>query len=178
MLTLIIEDQELYSDEQGFITVKGGKLLMEHSLIAVSKWESIYKRSFVLHPPNTPKERTDYFACMLINSDAAPLVQYLNGSQVQEIIEYIGDLKTATHLRERPGGTGGRDVVTSELIYYWMINYGIPFECQKWHFSRLLALIKIAQVKNGNASPISKKDMAAQNRALNAARLKKLNTRG
>ena len=38
--------------------------------------------------------------------------------------------------------------ITSEEIYYWMIESGVPFECEKWNINRLLTLIRICNIKN------------------------------
>ena len=74
--------------------------------------------------------------------------------------------------------SGKKQIITSELIYYWMTALNIPFECQRWHLNRLMTLIEVAGIKNQPAKKMSKKDIAAQNRSLNAARRAKMNSRG
>ena len=69
-------------------------------------------------------------------------------------------------------------MVTSELIYYWMVALEIPFECQKWHINRLMMLIQICSIKNQPDKKMSKKSTAQQNAMLNAARRHKSHTRG
>ena len=70
-----------------------------------------------------------------------------------------------------------KEIITSEIVYYWMVMYNIPFECEKWHINRLLTLIRVCTVKM-NTEKMSKKDLYAQNRALNMARRKRLGTKG
>lgn len=93
------------------------------------------------------------------------------------INDYISAPMTATTITEPPG-KNSREVVTSEVLYYYMISCNIPFECEKWHLNRLLTLIRVCSVKN---QPAKKKPMAEvmkSNAALNSARKKQLNTKG
>lgn len=105
----------------------------------------------------------------------------LSEENLKIINSYIDDKRTATTFTNRRQNNilPSKELVTSELIYYWMISYQIPMECQKWHLNRLLTLIKICSIKNDTkGNKMSKRDTMANNRSLNAARRKSLNSKG
>ena len=86
---------------------------------------------------------------------------------------------TATVIRDSSPNKSKTEIMTSELIYYYMISYNIPFECEKWHINRLMTLIQVCSIKNNpNKKKMSTKEVYRSNAALNAARKKKLNTNG
>ena len=102
----------------------------------------------------------------------------LTVENVEAINEYIYAPMTATTFREDKTGKLNNEIVTSELVYYWMVALNIPFECQKWHLNRLLTLIRICNVKNQPPKKMSKGDIMRRNAALNAARRKQFNSNG
>ena len=59
-----------------------------------------------------------------------------------------------------------------------MIVLGIPFECEKWHLNRLMTLIRVVSAKNAPPKKMSKNEILAQQRRLNAERKAKFNTKG
>ena len=116
---------------------------------------------------------------MTLTQNVNPEVyNYLTNGNIKEINEYIGAPMTATYFSDEKTSKISREQVTAELIYYWMIAFNIPFECQKWHLNRLLTLIKVCNIKNQPPKKRSKKDIMSRNAALNAARRKRLNTKG
>lgn len=176
---------EEYWDErkEEFITVSNGKeqmIQLEHSLVSISKWESKWKKAFLGKQAKTDEEMFDYIRCMTVTQNVDPSVyDRLTAENIREINAYIEDPMSATTINHLPSSEkGGKDTITSELIYYWMIAYNIPFECQKWHLSRLLKLIDICNVKNAPQKKMSKAEIMKQNAALNAARRAKLKTKG
>lgn len=115
---------------------------------------------------------------MTITQNVDPKIyQMLSRENFEAVNKYIESPMSATVVRETTGPKN-HEIVTSELIYYWMISYQIPFECQKWHLNRLLTLIRICGIKNQPPKKQSKKDIMSRNAALNAARRKQLNTKG
>ena len=99
----------------------------------------------------------------------------------KEINDYIENPMTATVFNDNRINTAisrKKEVLTSEVIYYWMVSYQIPIECQKWHLNRLITLIRVCNIKNDSGKKMSKRDSAMSNKALNEARRKKFNTRG
>lgn len=184
MLKIYIEPQELFDNKkQEFINIKGQTLLLEHSLVSISKWESKWKRPFISKnndDKKTLEETLDYIKCMTITEDVDDIIyNCLSNENIQKINKYIEDPMTATTFYiENKNYSINREQITSELIYYWMVSSNIPIECEKWHINRLLTLIRIFSLKNTPPKKMSKKEIMSRNAALNAARRKKLNTSG
>lgn len=182
MLKVYVPGREWYNESVGeFMLFKGCALTLEHSLLSVSKWESRWKTPFLeSNPPKTKEQSMDYIRCMTINQGVDSFVYYnITQDLMDQINEYIGDSKTATFVtRTKKSRPPVKEPITSELIYYWMVTYGIPFECQKWHLSRLLTLIDVCTFKNEPPKKMTKNEILKRNAALNKARCKKGNTRG
>lgn len=182
MLKVTIPSTELWDEQtQEFITSKEQTLTLEHSLVSVSKWESKWCKPFLTKESKTMDEYIDYIKCMVITQNVDPDVfRYLTNENVATVSEYIESPMTATWFSsiDRNKPIINREQITSELIYYWMVAYNIPFECQKWNLNRLFTLIQICNIKNQPNKKRSGKEIMARNAALNAARRKKLNTRG
>lgn len=179
MLEIQIPAQEIWDDErQQFFQFKGQKLTLEHSLVSLSKWESKWCKSFLNSKDKTASEINDYVRCMTITQNVDPMAYlFLTKENYKEIDAYIDSPMTATTINE-PNKAPSREIITAEIIYYWMISLQIPFECQKWHLNRLLTLIKVCNIKNGNPKKMSKSEIMSRNRSLNAARRAKLKTKG
>ena len=180
MLQITIPGIELFDEEkQEFIPLKSQKLQLEHSLVSISKWESKWHKAFLTRREKTKEETIDYVRCMTITQNVDPSVYFrLSPENIEQINQYISAPMSAVYFPENKSQSRSGDTVTSELIYYWMISAGIPFECQKWHLNRLLALIRVCNMKNSPPTKRPTKDIMKQNAALNAARKAKLNTRG
>lgn len=180
MYKLTIPKGEWFDErKQEFIENKNDiHLALEHSLVSISKWESKWKKSFLSTEKKTKEERIDYIRCMTLTQNVDPQVYYLiSPIEMSKIDAYINDPMTATTFSD-DGRKGGREIITSEIIYYWMTTYNIPFECQKWHLGRLMTLIRVCAIKNAPEKKMSAKDIMTRNRALNQARRAKLHTKG
>lgn len=181
MLELDIPAGEVYlENEECFVRVNPTVLRLEHSLVSISKWEAKWQKPFLdSSKRHTVEETLDYIKCMTLNQNVDPLVySCLTSSMVEKINEYINTNATATTFSNIKHGAPNRQIVTSELIYYWMFGYGIPIDCQKWHLSRLLTLIRIFDVKSDSGKKMSRNEILAQNRALNEARRKAAKSKG
>ena len=180
MLRITIPAVEQWDEaKQEFIYTKEQTLSLEHSIVSISKWESKWCKPFLTKQEKTFEETLDYIKCMTLTQNVDPEVyNYLTNENIKEINEYIGAPMTATYFSDEKTSKTSREQVTAELIYYWMIAFNIPFECQKWHLNRLLTLIKVCNIKNQPPKKRSRKDIMSRNAALNAARRKQLNTRG
>ena len=180
MLTITIPAAELFDEKtQTFFTTKEQTLQLEHSLVSLSKWEAKWCKPFLSKDNKTLEETVDYIKCMTITQNVDPNVyMYLNRTNIADINKYIEAPMTATTFRNENQKGHGREVITSELIYYWMISLNIPMECQKWHLNRLLTLIRVCNVKNTPPKKRGRKDIANEYAALNAARRKQFNSKG
>lgn len=166
-------------EKQEFVAPKEQTLQLEHSLVSLSKWESKWCKPFLSKTEKTAEETIDYIRCMTITQNVDPEVYlHLTSANIADVNAYIDAPMTATTFRKDQGGKANREIITAELIYYWMIAQNIPFECQKWHLNRLLTLIRVCNVKNSPPEKRSKGDIMRQNAALNAARKKQLNSKG
>lgn len=182
MLKITIPEREWFDDEtQEFVYRKSATLQLEHSLVSISKWESRWHKAFLGKQKKSDEEIIDYVRCMTITQNVDPDVYYgLTAENIEEINNYIEDEMTATKFFDPPNKSdkGSKDVVTSELIYYWMISFNIPVEFQKWHLNRLLSLIKVCSIKNSPPKKLSPREVMEQNARLNEERKKRLHTRG
>lgn len=161
------------------IMTKQQTLQLEHSLVSLSKWEAKWRKPFLSKEKRTPEESIDYVRCMTLTQNVDPSVYKAFTPQLlAEVSAYIDEPMTATVFPKRGNRQTSSEFITSELIYYWMVSYQIPFECQKWHLSRLLTLINVCNVKNAPQKKMSRQEIMSRNRALNAARRKKHKTRG
>ena len=167
------------AEKEEFVESKVQTLQLEHSLVSLSKWESKWCKPFFSTDDKTYEEVLDYIKCMTLTQNVKPEVyKYLTEKNITEITDYINAPMTATTFNETSTKGRGRDIITSELIYYWMITFNIPVEFQKWHINRLLTLIRVCEIKNSPGKKMSSKEIMSQYAALNAARKKKLNTKG
>ena len=180
MLQIVIPAIELWDEEtQEFVQVKEQTLQLEHSLVSLSKWESKWNKAFLGKQPKSVEETLDYIKCMTLTKNVDPnIYKWISNENIQKINKYIDAPMTATTFMEDPSNKRNNEIVTSELIYYWMVSLNIPFECQKWHLNRLLTLIRVCNVKNTPPKKRSRREIMSRNAALNAARKKKLNTKG
>lgn len=180
MLLITIPSAELWdSGKEEFVYTKEQTLQLEHSLVSLHKWESKWHKPFLTKERMSMDETVDYIRCMTITQNVNPSVyDFLTDENIESVKRYIEDPMTATWFTEEKDNKPNREQITAELIYYWMITLNIPFECRKWHLNSLLTLIRVCNVKNQPPKKMSKKDVMARNRALNASRRKRLNSRG
>lgn len=175
MLQIVIPEREYFDNsKQEFVYLKEQKLTLEHSLISISKWESKWKKPFLDKKEKTQEESMDYIRCMSIGKEIdAITMQWIPQEVIKQINDYISDPMTATWFNETNRKNNGQ-IITSELIYYWMIAFHVPAEYDKWHLNRLLTLIQICELKNAPKKKMKRKDIYARNAALNAARKQQL----
>lgn len=179
MLNIVVPEREFFNEEiEEFVYTKTTTLCLEHSLVSLSKWESKWCKPFLSTERKTAEETLDYIRCMTITQNVNPMVfRCLTPDNIAEVSAYINAPMTATWFSKTNKASHSKKIVTSELIYYWMITLNIPMECQKWHLNRLLTLIQVCNEEN-NPKKMSKNERLAQQNKLNKARREQLNTKG
>jgi hypothetical protein len=181
MLIITIPDDELFNDAtQEFVKVKGRVLHLEHSLVSLSKWESKLHKPFLTKEDKPRAETIEYIKCMTITQNVDDTVfQAIDAKVINEVSAYLEDPMTATSFTEQEQKRKiNREVITAEIIYYWMVALQIPMECQKWHLNRLLTLINVCNIKSQPKKKMSTGEIMARNRALNAERRRLGNSPG
>lgn len=157
-----------------FIQTKETTLQMEHSLLSISKWEGIWREPFMSFNekhPMTYEQSLSYYKCMTITKNVPDVVfRAIPPEVVKQITAYINDTPTATTITHHGKQSKKQEIITAELIYFWMVSYQVPFECQKWHLNRLLTLLEVCSIKNNPDDKMSKKEALAHQKALNNAR--------
>jgi hypothetical protein len=179
VLRIEVPVSEVYDDDkEEFITVATTVLELEHSLVSLSKWESFYEKPFLSTMEKTPEQLFNYVVMMTLTPDV-PLEVFKNLSEenVTQIDEYINSKQTATWFNDAVEERS-REIITAEIIYYWMVAMEIDWQAQYWHLNRLLALVRVINLKNSPSKPMSSAEITRRNRELNAQRKAELKTRG
>lgn len=150
-----------------------GELVLEHSLVSISKWEQKYKKPYLSKKTLneiTNEELLYYIKCMTINHPNPSIYDSLTSDNIADILSYCNDAYSATTVSNKASSHGRQEIMTSEVIYSYMVLLGIPFECQKWHINRLFTLISVVNIKQQKPQNMSKRNVLSQNKSLNAAR--------
>lgn len=182
-ITIPADTRELFDEEKNEFTYEivseEQTLDLEHSLVSLSKWESKWCKPFLSNKDKTDEEILDYIKCMTLTPNVDPDVYTrLTTQNYEDIHKYIAAPMTATTFSSDNNKKNNREVVTAEIVYYWMVALNIPFECQYWHFNKLLTLTRVCNIKNQPAKKTSAKERARRNASLNAARRKQFNSKG
>ena len=182
MLTVNVSGEEFFDEDKAeFISTEVLTLKLEHSLVSLSKWESKFRKPFLGPVQKSSEEIYGYVEAMIISGDFSPEVySQMSKENLDAISDYMASQQSATTFVEPPGqkARGRSEVITSELIYFWMVSYNVPFECETWHLNRLFALLRICNIKTSNEKKMSPNEVAAQQRTLNAQRRAELGTKG
>ena len=185
MLKLTVNGGEMWNERTNeFYTTKSTTLLLEYSLLSVSKWEEKWHKPYLdRHTEKTDEEALDFIRCMTINNNEVDPAVYraLTPEHYRQIKEYIEDPHTATTFREDDDQPKNRSIVTAEIIYYQMTALNIPFDREKWNLNKLMTLIRVCSIKN---APPKKKGKGKKTRngeamrALNRKRQAEMGTTG
>lgn len=179
-LTLEIPPREMFDEKtSSFFYTPRTTLVLEHSLVSISKWEAKHKKAYLYQEAmleelqrRSKEEELDYIRCMTIKGPVDPNVYLaLNGQELEKIKAYINDSMTATTVNTQSNRPPNREIVTSELIYYWMTALQIPFRpCENWHINRLIKLIEVAAARNEAPKKMDPKAAMSRTHSINVAR--------
>lgn len=168
-----------------FADVPDTVIHLENSLSAVAKWESRWEKPYlgVEEEAFTSEEFFDYVRCMTVEEGIPKEVYYaLSEDNLNLIQRFMARKMTATWFSDdKKRGKGkprSKRPVTAEIIYSQMFEYGIPLECEHWHLNRLMTLLRVCKEREVIPPKMSKKDIYAQNAALNARRRARLGSKG
>lgn len=170
---------EMFDEERQIIIEEDEvEIEIEHSLYTISKWEEDKCKPF-LTDKTTEDDLLSYIPYMDIkgNLDEKVFNRIKNDENaIRQIVDFINAPHTATTFSKRSNdgyGKGKKEILTAEVIYYYMIAMEIPFECEHWHLNKLMTLIHVCGIKN-DPKKMSKKDTASHYAALNKARRGKM----
>ncbi|MBP5597817.1 MAG: hypothetical protein J6Y02_20785 [Pseudobutyrivibrio sp.] len=181
MLKIVIPGREFFDENKNeFVYTKPQEVTLEHSLISISKWESKWHKPFLDEKhEKTSEEFNDYVRCMSLSNVPDEVFENISERNKADIVSYIYDTMTATWFADDKTPAPVNKIITSEVIYSWMIQNEIPFDpCQKWHLNRLLTLIKVCSLENMPAKKMSPMSILSQNASLNKMRRAALHTKG
>ncbi len=180
MLEIVVPGPEMFNEITNEYYTKGDVTLeLEHSLVSLSKWEQKYEKPFLDTKEKTTEEVLDYVKMMCLTTNVPEeIFQKLSDVNILAINGYLDAKMTATWFSDQPGAPQSKEIITSELIYYWMISFEIPFECEHWHLNRLFTLIRVCNIKSSKPKKMSRAEIAQRQRDLNAQRKKQLGTTG
>lgn len=170
-------------DKEEFIEFEEKNIEIEHCLYSISLWEAKYHKSYFSTPDKTAEEILDYMKMMVLSGledeDLDLFFLTLPIEVINEINEYMNDEATATTFSKEDKSkinSGNNEIITSEIVYYWMTTQNIPFECEMWHINRLITLIRVCIIKNQPEDKKKKKltssDIALRRARMQAARAK------
>lgn len=161
MLTITVPGVESFDDSaQEFVTTGDVVLALEHSLVSLSKWESKWEKPFLSETTKTTEETLGYISAMSLQGDVPEeVLGRLTNENIEAINAYIESKMTATWFNEavKRDTRPNREIVTAEIIYYWMTVLNIPLDWENRHLNQLITLVKVINEKNAAASGAEKK---------------------
>ena len=174
MLTITIPKKTFYDEANNmFIDFESKTIKLEHSLVSLSKWESKWEKPYISKVEKTDEEMIDYIKCMTITQNVEDSVyKRLSPQNLEDITAYIESPMTATTIT-RHDQKKNQDIITAEVIYFWMTIFNIPMECQKWHLNRLLTLVAVCDAKQSPGKKMSQREQHKTYDQLNEERKRK-----
>lgn len=170
MLTIMLPETEQHL---------AAKLTLEHSLVSLSKWEALHEKVFFSREEKTIGETYSYVRQMLLVEEPPDFEGRLTNENLLAIQTYINSPQSATTFRQIPGERPSNEIITNELMYFWLVQFNIPFDpTETWHLNRLMTLVKICGIKQAKPKKMSKADQVAEMRRINEERRRQLGSSG
>lgn len=176
MLTIYAGAEEHFNEETNeFVYVGGTPIQLEYSLAVLSKWESKFEKPFLSRQEKTREDAISFIQEMIITPEISPeIVMSFTQKNFDDVNAYMDSKQTATWFPQTSEPKTSQEIITAELIYYWLTTFSIPWEAQHWHLNKLFTLIKVFSAKAEKPKPMTAKDR----RQLNAQRREQYKTSG
>lgn len=181
MLTIKVPLKEGFDDElDEFVILESYTFSLEHSLVSLSKWEAKFEKPFLSPNPKTAEETLWYIRCMAFDEEISDhILNKLSEQNIREINEYINGKQSATWFKEAVDlPAKSPEIITAEIIYYWMLTLNVEKACEDWHLNKLITLIRVCNEKNAPPKKTNSADLARNRRLLNEERLARYGTEG
>lgn len=172
MLSITVPGVEFFDEEENKFRTEGDfDLDLEHSLAALSKWEEIFEKPYLSTTDKTDEETIGYIKCMTLTPDVPPEVYTrFSSANYLAINAYINQKMTATWFADHGPGKPTGEILTAELIQYWMITAGIPTEWEHRHLNKLFTLLRVFGAKNGPQKKMTPEEAARKQAEINRQR--------
>jgi hypothetical protein len=168
VLTILVPLSESIVEDK--FVIDGFRLEIEHSLVSLSKWESEFEKPF-LTSDKTSEQVLWYIQAMTLTPNVPEeIFQKLTVDNIDEIQRYIAAKRTATWFPRQASAKANQEIITAEVIYYWMISHSIPVEFQNWHLNTLLTLIQVCSRKNAPQKKMSTAEVMRSQHEINQQR--------
>ena len=161
-------------DTDEFSSINDTYVNFESSLQAISKWESKWKVSFISTKNKTNEQNLDYIRCMCL--DPSFDINKLSKDNLESINEYLSDEQSATTITQT--GKKNKMILTSEVLYAFMAQGGVPFEADTWNISRLLKTLEVISALSEEPKKIPQSEVLRTMAQQNEERKKKYNSKG
>ena len=180
MLTIYVGATEHFDEKtREFSYVGGTPIQLEYSLAILSKWESKFNKPFLGPQKKTREETISFIQEMIITPEISPdIINEFTLQNFKDVNAYMESKQTATWFSDTPEPKTSREVITAELIYYWLVTFNIPWEAQHWHLNKLFTLIKVFNAKSEKPKKMTPGQAAARRRELNEQRKQQYKTAG